>query len=161
MEKSAAYYERGAFDRAAKAGSTTEAMTYDETIDFAKKSGGFYMPVGVVPNAAGSLWTIIDDYFTFLTKTLDDYAAHPAEYAPMNRVNSRIAWTLSWGVDTSLDAPGYFHWGDGPGVKNITWWQPAKKTALVIFTNGDHGASAYRWLLRRVLGEDPVAPEWV
>lgn len=161
MERPMSFYERGSYERAAKAGSTTEAMTYDETIAYAKKTGGFALPVGVAPNAAGSLWTTIDDYGQFLKATLDDYAAHEAEYAPINRVNAKIAWTLSWGVDSSLDAPGWFHWGDGPGVKNFAWWQPAKKTAVVIFTNGDHGASAYRWLLRRILEADPVAPDWI
>jgi hypothetical protein len=61
----------------------------------------------------------------------------------------------------ALGAPAYFHWGDGPGVKNFTWWQSASKTALVIFTNGDHGASAYRYAFRRLLAIDPIAPEWV
>lgn len=72
-----------------------------------------------------------------------------------------ISWTLSWGMDSSLGAPGYFHWGDGPGVKNFAWWQPSTRTAVVIFTNGDHGAAAYRRLLRSLLQADPIAPEWV
>lgn len=161
MERSAAFYEKRTFAIAEKAGSTTERMTYDQIIDAARKFEGLPLPIGVVPNVAGSMWTTIDDYWTFLQKSLADYVAHPAEYTVRNRVNAKIGWTLSWGVDTSLDAPGLFHWGDGPGVKNFTWWQPAKKTALVIFTNGDHGAPAYRTLLRRLLGADPIAPEWV
>ena len=36
-----------------------------------------------------------------------------------------------------------------------------EEETLVIFTNGDHGASAYRVLTRRLLGADPIAPEWV
>ena len=76
-------------------------------------------------------------------------------------MNRKIAWALSWGLDASLDTPGYFHWGDGPGVKSFTWCQPASRTALAIFTNGDHGAAAYRWLLRHLLRADPLAPEWV
>jgi len=56
---------------------------------------------------------------------------------------------------------GFFHWGDGAGVKNFAWWQPAERTSLVIFTNSDHGASAYRYLLRQTLGIDPLSPEWI
>jgi hypothetical protein len=29
-------------------------------------------------------------------------------------------------------------------VKNFTWWQPIFRNALVVFTNGDHGAPVYR-----------------
>ena len=54
-----------------------------------------------------------------------------------------------------------YHVHELSGVKNFTWWQPEKKTALVIFTNGDHGASAYRVLLRKLLNADPLSPEWV
>jgi hypothetical protein len=75
-------------------------------------------------------------------------------------VEGPIAWTLSWGVDTSLGPTAYFHMGDGPGVKNFTWRQPETKTTIVVFTNGDHGASVYRYALRHLLGIDPVAPEW-
>lgn len=161
LERSATYYARRGYELTEKAGSSADAMTYDQYIDAATKAKEFAMPVVVNPNAAGSLWTTIGDYFTFLEKSLADAAAHPEEYSARNRVNEQIAWTLSWGIDTSLGAPAWFHWGDGPGVKNFTWWQPASKTALVIFTNGDHGAAAYRVLMRRLLGADPVSPEWV
>jgi CubicO group peptidase (beta-lactamase class C family) len=161
LEKSANYYAKAIYDVAVKAGSTPERMTYDEMIEAAKKFGGLPLPIGVAPNVAGSLWTTIGDYTTFLDRSMRDAAAHPEEYTPRNRVNREIAWTLSWGIDSSLDAPSYFHWGDNPGVKNIAWWQPANKTAIVIFTNSDHGASAWRYLLRHLLDADPLAPEWI
>ncbi len=161
LERSATFYAKRGHALAEKAGSTADAMTYDQYIAAAVAAKEFAMPVIVNPNAAGSLWTTIGDYFTFLEKSLADAAAHPDEYTVRNRLNDRIAWTLSWGIDFSLGEPAWFHWGDGPGVKNFTWWQPSSKTALVIFTNGDHGASAYRALLRRLLGADPIAPEWV
>lgn len=160
-EKSAVFYERKTHDVATKAGSTTERMRYDEMIDAARKFEGLPLPISVVPNTAGSLWTTVGDYAAFLAKCLEDQARHPDEYTARNRVNRHISWTLSWGVDSSLGAPGYFHWGDGPGVKTFTWWHPSAKTAIVIFTNGDHGASAYRVLLRHLLRADPIAPEWV
>ena len=161
LEKSAVFYERATHAVAAKAGSATEQMRYDEMIEAARKFEGLPLPLTVVPNAAGSLWTTAGDYATFLAKCLEDHARHPGEYTPRNRVNRDIAWTLAWGVDTSLGAPGYFHWGDGPGVKTFAWWQPSTRTTVAIFTNGDHGASAYRVLLRRLLRADPIAPEWV
>lgn len=161
LERSATYYAKRSHVMAGKAGSTAEAMTYDEYIDAAVKAKEFAMPVVVTPNAAGSLWTTIGDYFTFLESSVRDQAAFPEEYAVRNRVNDQIGWTLSWGVDLSLGDPAWFHWGDGPGVKNFTWWQPSSQSALVIFTNGDHGTSVYRVLMRRLLRADPIAPEWI
>ncbi|HJT16926.1 MAG TPA: serine hydrolase domain-containing protein [Thermoanaerobaculia bacterium] len=161
LEKSANYYARAIYDVAVKAGSTPDRMAYDQMIEAAKKFGGSPLPIAVAPNAAGSLWTTVHDYATFLNRSVRDQAEHPDEYTPRNRVNRKISWTLSWGVDSSLDVPSYFHWGDGPGVKNIAWWQPANKTALVIFTNSDHGASAWHYLLRHLLDADPLAPEWI
>jgi CubicO group peptidase (beta-lactamase class C family) len=161
LERTMAYYAKQSHALAGKAGSTTDAMTYDEYVAAAVQAKEFAMPVAVTPNAAGSLWTTIGDYFTFLERSLADQAAHPDEYSARNRVNDQIAWTLGWGMDFSLGDPAWFHWGDGPGVKNFTWWQPASRSALVIFTNGDHGASAYRVLTRKLLGADPIAPEWV
>src|SRR5687768_4230243 len=156
LERSATFYAKQAHDIAAKAGSTAEELRYEQMIEAAPKFDGLPLPIAVAPNSAGSLWTTIGDYATFLAKCLEDHRRHPEEYAPRNRVNRDIAWTLGWGIDTSLGAPGYFHWGDGPGVKTFAWWQPATKTTAVIFTNGDHGASAYRVLLRRLLRADPI-----
>jgi CubicO group peptidase (beta-lactamase class C family) len=161
VERSLAFYAKGTHDIAAKAGSRTSEMTFDALVEAQRKFGGLPLPIAVNPNAAGSLWTTIGDYFAFLEKSLADVTSHPQEYTPRNRVNRKISWTLSWGIDQSLDASAFFHWGDGPGTKNFAWWQPARKTAVVIFTNGDHGDSAYRMLLRRILGADPVAPEWI
>ncbi|HUR79227.1 MAG TPA: serine hydrolase domain-containing protein [Thermoanaerobaculia bacterium] len=161
LERSAAFYVKGSHALIEKAGTTMDAVTYDQYIDIAQKAKSFAMPVAAIPNAAGSLWTTIGDYFSFVTQSIADQAAHPDEYTARNRVNAQISWALSWGVDTSLGAPALFHWGDGPGVKNFVWWQPSTNTALVIFTNSDHGAPAYRVLMRRLLGADPIAPEWV
>lgn len=70
-------------------------------------------------------------------------------------------WAPGWGVDRSFKIPSLFHWGDGPGFKNFCWIQPAKKSALVFFTNGDSGAALYAWLFRQLLNEDPSAFYWI
>ncbi|HSS00233.1 MAG TPA: serine hydrolase domain-containing protein [Kofleriaceae bacterium] len=161
LERSATYYAKQGYAVAEKAGVPPESLTYDQFMATATREKLFAMPVGVTPNAAASLWTTIGDYQAFLERSMADAAAHPDEYAIHNRIEGTIGWALSWGVDTSLGAPAYFHWGDSPGVKNFTWWQPATKTSIAIFTNSDHGASAYRYALRHLLGIDPIAPEWV
>lgn len=158
--KSGAFYAKAAFDAAQKAGSTPDKMTYDEMMEALRKFST-PLPIVMMPNAAGSLWTTIGDYAKFLDASTRDFAAHQDEYAPRNRVNRDISWALSWGADASVTPYGLFHWGDGAGLKNFAWWQPAEHTALVIFTTSDHGASAYRYLLRQTLGADPLSPEWI
>jgi CubicO group peptidase (beta-lactamase class C family) len=161
LERSATYYAKQGYAVSEKAGTPPDSLTYDQFMDTATRAKLFAMPIAVAPNAAGSLWTTIGDYHAFIEHSIADTAAHPDEYTVRNRIEGAIGWALSWGVDTSLGAPAYFHWGDGPGVKNFTWWQPATRTAIVIFTNSDHGASAYRYAFRHLLGIDPIAPEWV
>jgi CubicO group peptidase (beta-lactamase class C family) len=161
LERSATYYAKQGYAVSEKAGVPPESLTYDQFMATATREKLFAMPVAVAPNAAASLWTTVGDYHAFLEHSSADVAAHPDEYIVRNRINPAIGWALSWGVDTSLGAPAYFHWGDNPGVKNFTWWQPASSTSIVIFTNSDHGASAYRYALRHLLGIDPIAPEWV
>lgn len=161
LERSATYYAKRGYAVSEKAGVAPRELTYDKYIETSTREKLFAMPVAVSPSAAGSLWTTIGDYHAFIEHSIADAAAHPDDYAVRNRIADAIGWTLSWGVDTSLGAPAFFHWGDGPGVKNFTWWQSASRNAIVVFTNGDHGASVYRYALRRLLGIDPIAPEWV
>ena len=76
-------------------------------------------------------------------------------------VNRDIAWAPGWGVDRSSKSPSLFHWGDGPGFKNFCWVQPARRSALVLFTNGDSGAALYAWLFRQLMNEDPSVFYWI
>jgi hypothetical protein len=83
------------------------------------------------------------------------------EFKARVEVNRDIAWAPGWGVDRSFKTPSLFHWGDGPGFKNFCWVQPARRSALVFFTNGDSGAALYAWLFRQVMNEDPSAFYWI
>ena len=157
LEKSLAYYERRNHDIV----SDGESMTYDQIVAAYGNAKAVALPIAISPNMAGSLQTTASDYASFLGHVLADTAEHPDEYRPRVEVNHHIAWTLGLGVDRSLGAPAYFHWGDGPGFKNFAWVQPPRKTALVFLTNGDHGAELYGWVFRQLLREDPAAFYWI
>ena len=119
-----------------------------------------FLPVGLSPNMAGSLQTTIGDYGVFLANVLTTLARSD-DFKARVEVNRDIAWAPGWGVDRSSKTASLFHWGDGPGFKNFCWVQPARKSALVFFTNGDSGAALYAWLFRQLMNEDSSAFYWI
>lgn len=161
LERALAYYERKNYDVLEKAGIRGASATFAEIAAAYEKAGTPMLTVGMSPNMAGSLQTTAADYARFLQRVLADTAAHAEEFKPRIDVSRHIAWTLGLGVDRSLAGPAYFQWGDGPGFKNFAWVHPARKTALVFLTNGDHGASMYAWLFRQLTREDPAAFYWI
>lgn len=160
-ERSAAYYEKRNYDLLQQAGLQPESATYAQIIGAYEKGKAPPLPVAIAPNVAGSLWTTAPDYVRFLQRVLADIPERPADYRARVSVNPKIAWTLGWGVDQSSRRPAFFHWGDGPGFKNFTWVQPERKTALVFFTNGDHGLQLYSFIFRKLLAQDPASLYWL
>ena len=165
LERSLAFYERRNYDVIKKAGLKPESATYEQIIEAYGKSNTTPLPIAMSPNMAGSLWTTPLDYPRFLKAVLSDIPHHPDDYVLQSRINPKIGWSLGWGVDETyqrrvLRGLAWFHWGDGPGFKNFTWVQPDTQTALVFFTNGDHGQAAYSWVFRKLVG-DAAALAWI
>jgi CubicO group peptidase (beta-lactamase class C family) len=157
MERSLAFYEQHNHGIVGDG----ESATYEQILAAYGKAKAVALPIAMSPNMAGSLQTTAPDYARFLARVLADTAERPDDFRPRIDVNHQIAWTLGLGVDRSLGAPSFLHWGDGPGFKNFAWVQPARKAALVFLTNGDRGASLYAWVFRELLREDPAAFYWI
>ena len=160
LERSLAFYEKRNYETLQKSNLNPASATYEQIVAAYQQNKQPFLTVALSPNMAGSLLTTIADYAVFLTHVLkaltrsDDFKAQV-------EVNRDIAWAPGWGVDRSFKTPSLFHWGDGPGFKNFCWVQPAKKSALVFFTNGDSGAALYSWLFRQLMDEDPSAFYWI
>ena len=160
LERSLAFYEQRNYETLQKSGLNPASATYDQITAAYQQNKQPFVPVALSPNVAGSLQTTIEDYALFLAHVLkavtrsDDFKARVD-------VNRDIAWAPGWGVDRSSKSPSLFHWGDGPGFKNFCWVEPARKSALVFFTNGDSGAALYAWLFRQLMNEDPSAFYWI
>ena len=161
LERSLAFYEKRNYETIEKSGVKPLSATYEQIVAAYQQAKSPVLPIAMSPNMAGSLQTTAGDYSKFLARVLADIQTHADDFKPRVEVNRSIAWALGWGVDRSFNAPSLFHWGDGPGFKNFCWVQPARKTALVFFTNGDSGAALYAWLFRRLLKEDPAAFYWI
>jgi CubicO group peptidase (beta-lactamase class C family) len=191
LERSSAFYEKRNYEVITKAGLQPESATYEQIVEAYGKSKAAPLPIGISPNMAGSLWTTAVDYPKFLKAVLSDIPRHPDDYVMQSRINTKIGWSLGWGVDETFGPPredeisersreqrrrwradqtfrwpgvlrrqAWFHWGDGPGFKNFCWIQPDTQTALVIFTNGDHGQATYSWVFRKLVG-DAAALAWI
>jgi len=160
LERSLAFYEQRNYDTLQKSGLNPASATYDQIAAAYQQNKQPVLPVALSPNVAGSLQTTIADYAFFLAHVLKA-VTRSDDFKPRVDVNRDIAWAPGWGVDRSFKTPALFHWGDGPGFKNFCWVQPARKSALVFFTNGDSGAALYAWLFRQLMNEDPSAFYWI
>jgi len=161
LERDSAFYEQRNFDVIRKAGLQPESSTYEQIARAYEQAKASPLPITMSPNMAGSLNTTAADYSKFLKAVLADIPRHADGYRPRVRVNPQISWALGWGVDDSVGQSAYFHWGDGPGFKNFAWVHPATNTAVVFFTNGDHGQSAYSLAFRKLVGQDPASQAWI
>ena len=156
LERSLAFYERRNYETLQKSNLDPASATYDEISAAYQQNKQPVLPIALSPNVAGSLQTTFGDYAYFLLHVLKS-VTRSDDFKARVDVNRDIAWAPGWGVDRSFKTPALFHWGDGPGFKNFCWVQPAKKSALVFFTNGDSGAALYAWLFRQLMKEDPSA----
>ena len=161
LERSSVYYEKQNYALLQKAGLQPDSASCAEIVSAYENAKAVAIPVAMSPNMAGSLWTTAVDYPRFITRVLADLPSHPDDFRARVEVNPKISWALGWGVDRTFRQPTLFHWGDGPGFKNFTWIQPERKTALVFFTNGDHGQAAYSYAFRQLLKEDPASLMWI
>ncbi len=161
LERSLAFYEQRNYETLQKSSLNPASATYEQIAAAYQQNKQALLPVALSPNVAGSLQTTIGDYAVFLAHVLKATVTRPDDFKARVEVNRDIAWAPGWGVDRSFKTPSLFHWGDGPGFKNFCWVQPARRTALVFFTNGDSGAAMYAWLFRQLMKEDPSAFYWI
>ncbi len=161
LERSLAFYEQRNYETLQKSSLNPASATYEQIAAAYQQNKQAFLPVALSPNVAGSLQTTIGDYAVFLAHVLKAAVTRSDDFKTRVDVNRDIAWAPGWGVDRSFKAPSLFHWGDGPGFKNFCWVQPARKSALVFFTNGDSGAALYAWLFRQLMKEDPSAFYWI
>ena len=161
LERSLAFYEQRNYETLQKSSLNPASATYEQIAAAYQQNKQAFLPVALSPNVAGSLQTTIGDYAVFLAHVLKAAVTRSDDFKARLDVNRDITWAPGWGVDRSFKTPSLFHWGDGPGFKNFCWVQPARRSALVFFTNGDSGAALYAWLFRQLMKEDPSAFYWI
>ena len=125
------------------------------------------LPNNMVPNAAASLLTTARDYGMFVRWL---FGAGPLSGGRgiLDRMivqRSTINPALGWGAGIGLEQTGgrkyIWHWGDNPGFKNFIVGEPAARSAIVLFTNGNAGQRVYERVIRARTGVDHPAFLWL
>ena len=88
------------------------------------------LPLYMVPNAAGSLLTTIDDYGRFLIGILSEGGAGLSEgirremLTPQVKLNSALSWGLGWGIEHDEQGDLIWHWGANGSFRNFVLADP-------------------------------------
>jgi CubicO group peptidase (beta-lactamase class C family) len=73
--------------------------------------------------------------------------------------DQHIAWGLGWGLEP--DAGSFFHWGDNGRFKAFVTGSLAKRSAVVVFTNGSNGMAIMPEVVNQLMPGDHPAFAWI
>ena len=108
--------------------------------------------------AAGTLHTTAADYGRFLAAMLADEPAVDLPLsptvllkmlAPQIEVEEHLFWSLGWGLDDATGDMVFWQWGDDGPFKALVAGSRGRRSATVVFTNGEWGLDVARPVLER------------
>lgn len=128
-------------------------------IDFLK------LPDNLFPNVAASLSTTVSEYAKFMALVMQ--RPHSASWEitetsrramlsrQMMRKADAIHWGLGWALEASPFGLLFYHSGNNGGqFKTIGIGDPARRRAIIIFTNGGGGDKVYQRIVRAATSHD-------
>jgi len=128
------------------------------------------LPLYMIPNAATSLLTTVNDYARFLTRVvapseqggldLKD-TTRRAMITPAVRLNSALSWGLGWGIQQDEHGQVLWHWGANNSFRNFVIADQRNNQAVVVFTNSENGPRIYERVIVAVTGHDHPAFLWI
>lgn len=119
------------------------------------------------PMGAGTLFTTIEDYATFLSAmlltpgqaeqmTTSSQMLSPNDLEkmlePQIEIDNPFAWSQGWGLEKHKGSWYFWQWGDNPGIKHFAAGSRSQNLAVVVFTNGQNGKKVYRPIVEAILG---------
>ncbi len=151
-------------------GTTLSGWRYDDAaraladVQAATPAGLVNWPGDIIANAAASLRCTVRDYARFMALMVHapqpGWALREDTRALMlsKQIDVPGRWTdkaLGWNVETTARGPVIYHSGSNSGIfKNFALGDAARGRALVVLTNGAHGALLYRRVVRAATGLD-------
>ena len=128
------------------------------------------LPLYMIPNAATSLLTTVDDYAKFLSRVVASSqgrgldlkeATLRAMITPAVRLNSALSWGLGWGIQQDEHGQVLWHWGANNSFRNFLIADQPNHQAVVVFTNSENGPRIYERVIVAVTGHDHPAFLWI
>jgi CubicO group peptidase (beta-lactamase class C family) len=131
-------------------------------------------------NAAASLNTTAHDYALFLAAVLNGTGLKPSTLREMKtaqvavdpectnctdrspkQLSKNIFWGLGWGIEQNGTSKTLWHWGDNGAFKCFVVANPARKSAVVMFTNSENGLAIAPAVFREAAGSATLVFTWV
>lgn len=130
--------------------------------------------------AASTLNTTAHDYALFVAAIVNGVGLKPSTFREMQTpqiavdpectnctertpkgLSKTIFWGLGWGIQKSSGQTTLWHWGDNGSFKCFVVANPARKSAIVMFTNSENGLAIAPAIVRDVTGTDHLAFRWI
>jgi len=130
--------------------------------------------------AASTLNTTAHDYALFVAAIVNGVGLKPETFREMQTpqiavdpectnctertpkgLSRTIFWGLGWGIQRSNGQSSLWHWGDNGSFKCFVVANPARKSAVVMFTNSENGLAIAPAIIREVTGTDHFAFRWI
>lgn len=107
---------------------------------------------------ADSLVTTAPDYAAFLLRAFESWQETDGDRV---QVDDHLTWGLGWGSQATADGDCLWHFGGGPDapVNHLVIGFPARRTGIVLFTNGGTGGDLFEPIVRMTIGGTyPIFP---
>jgi tetratricopeptide (TPR) repeat protein len=91
---------------------------------------------------------------------VDPSCTNCTDHAP-KELSKNIFWGLGWGIERNGASKTLWHWGDNGDFKCFVVANPARKSAVVMFTNSENGLAIAPAVFRDAPGSSPLAFTWV
>jgi CubicO group peptidase (beta-lactamase class C family) len=135
------------------------------------------------PNEAGaasSLNTTATDYALFIDAILNGKGLSPSTLHEMEtpqvaldpdcricikqepkELSKNLFWGLGWGIQRNDGSTYLWHWGDNGVFKAFVMADPAAKSGVVIFTNGQNALNIAKPIIDAAMDTDSLAFAWL
>jgi CubicO group peptidase (beta-lactamase class C family) len=152
---------------AAEWNKPVETWKYDDLVKahavFNKEMPPF--PNFLLPNTAGSLITSVDEYAKFMIRLMDgkrdqldlSEATRKEMLTSQTKINDPLSWGLGIGLENQNGRTMFWHWGDNGTYKDFMMGDPARRSGVVVFTNGSNGAKIWRTVVAEATAADHPA----
>jgi CubicO group peptidase (beta-lactamase class C family) len=130
--------------------------------------------------AASSLNTTAKDYALFVNAVLNGKGLSPSMLRQMETpeiavdpacricikqepgaLSETLFWGLGWGIQRGEQGAMLWHWGDNGVFKAFVMADPASKSGVVIFANGQDALKVAKPIIDTAMGTECLAFDWL